>query len=224
MLAQVNLPKIIELTQSATHVLDVGGGASPLNTATHVIDCSPFEEAASPLLEGRPLRFTADTWTVADVCDGPWPYPNGYFDFAFCSHLLEDVRDPVFVCRELMRVSKAGYIETPSRLREIYHPKSGYLWRRVLGRPTRVGYGHHRWFVEQEPGGLVFTTKTLTSIHGRDFFITPGELRRPLKVDDLAMAYFWEGTFSARERLIIKPGETEADLREFKRRALASIA
>ena len=43
---------------------------------------------------------------------------DGFFDFAICSHTLEDVCDPVWVCEELARVAKAGYIEVPSRLEE----------------------------------------------------------------------------------------------------------
>lgn len=220
MIATQNLPRILDETTDAPHVLDVGGGAGALNTATHVIDCAPIEEAAPPLEPGRPVRFDASRWWVADICDGRWPWPDGFFDFAFCSHVLEDVRDPVFVCRELVRVARAGYIETPSRLREVFHPKRGRLARRWLGRPERVGFGHHRWFVEREPGGLVFTAKTITSIHARDFFITRAELGRDLTAGESAMTLFWEGGFSARERLLVRPGETEADLRAFRRRAL----
>jgi SAM-dependent methyltransferase len=222
-IATQNLARIIAQTRAAPRVLDVGGGAAPLNTATHVIDCSPFDPAAASLHPEEPTRFDASTWAVADVCDGPWPYPDGFFDFAFCSHLLEDVRDPIFVCRELARVARAGYVETPSRLREIVHKKEGYFWRRLVGRPVRIGFGHHRWFVEAEDDGLVFTAKTLTSAQHRDFFITRAELGRWLAPEDRAVTLFWEGGLPARERLLIAPGETEADLRAFKRQALARL-
>jgi hypothetical protein len=34
-------------------------------------------------------------------------------DVAICRHTLEDIANPVFLCRELSRVSRAGYVETP---------------------------------------------------------------------------------------------------------------
>jgi hypothetical protein len=221
MLARSNLPAILERTRHAERVLDVGGAYSPLNTATHVIDCLPLERASDPLVKGENIRFDASRWLVADICDRPWPYPDGYFDFVFCSHVLEDVRDPVGVCREMARVGRAGYIETPSRLVEALHAKRGYLWRRIVGRPLRIGYGHHRWFVEAEDGALVFTAKTMTTSSSPAHFITSRELRRPLTETDRALSLFWTGALPATERLLIEPGETEADLIAFKRRALA---
>ncbi len=224
MLARHNLQLILTRTENLPRVLDVGGCASPLNTATHMIDCLPYEDAGAPLVEGAPIRLRADGWTVADVCAAPWPFPDGFFDFAFCSHLLEDVRDPMHVCRELARVARAGYVETPSRLRESTHTKQGYRWRRVIGRPVRVGFGHHRWFVEREGDGLVFTAKTLTAIASPSYFVTIEELGRRLTPEEASLTLFWEGVLPARERLLIRPGETEADLADFKRKALATLA
>src|SRR5260370_17414930 len=80
------------------------------------------------------------------MCERPWPYPDKHFDFSFCAGTLEDVRDPIGACHELMRVSRAGYIETPSRLREIFHERRGYWFRRIVGRKFAVGGGHHRVF------------------------------------------------------------------------------
>ncbi len=223
MLARHNLPRVLEETSGAKRVLDVGGCYSPLNTATHVIDCLGFDEAKAALSPHHPVRFDRSTWVVADICAAPWPFPDGYFDYAFCSHALEDVRDPLAVCRELVRVARAGYIETPSRLREAFHHKRGYLWRRLIGRPLRVGFNHHRWFVEAEAGGLVFTAKTIAAIQSAQFFITAEELRRQLTPDEEALTLFWSGTFAARERLLVHPGEAEEELMTFKRRTLAHL-
>ena len=101
-------------------VLDVGGWGSPFERADWVIDLMPYETrgrygATDPAAE----RFGAETWVRRDICDRePWPFADRQFDFAVCSHTLEDVRDPVFVCAELNRVARAGYIEVPSRLQE----------------------------------------------------------------------------------------------------------
>src|SRR4051794_8554668 len=91
-------------------VLDVGGWAKPFPRANHVIDVMPYEtrglygERVDPSLE----RFGPDTWARRDICDRePWPYEDEQFDFVICSHTLEDLRDPVWVCDELTRVARA---------------------------------------------------------------------------------------------------------------------
>ncbi|MEE8275687.1 MAG: methyltransferase domain-containing protein, partial [Alphaproteobacteria bacterium] len=90
------------------------------------------------LTPGEAERFTGDTWVVMDVCKGGWPYVDNWFDFAIFSHLLEDVRDPLTVCRELSRVAKRGYIEVPSRAREIYSKAWLFHLRAGLGRMPEV--------------------------------------------------------------------------------------
>ncbi len=112
MIVLSNLPRLRQRAAAAARVLDVGGWYRPFNLATHVIDLQPYEtrrrhDALDP---EDAERFDAARWTVADICAGPWPYPDGFFDFAVCSHVLEDVRDPIAVCRELCRVARAGYV------------------------------------------------------------------------------------------------------------------
>ena len=218
-----NLPLLFTETRNARRVLDVGGAYAPLNTATHVIDIVDFDQRREPLDRAELTRFTRETWSVHDICSTPWPFPDKHFDFAFCSHTLEDIRDPIAVCKELSRVASAGYVETPSRLRESFHRKRGYLLRRVVGRPIRVGFDHHRWFVEEEDGGLVFTAKTQASTHARGFFITLAELGRDLTPRESALALWWRGELRARERLLVHSGEPLADMRAFKARALNAL-
>ena len=56
-----------------------------------------------------PERFSADTWVQRDICDRePYPFEDEQFDFVVCSHTLEDVRDPIWVCDEMVRVAKRG--------------------------------------------------------------------------------------------------------------------
>ena len=148
MILKSRLPEIIEKGKHAERVLDLGGWYQPLNVATHVMDVQPYQsrrrhECLDPENEER---FTSKTWVVQDVCDSPWPFPDKYFDFSFCSHLLEDVRDPLAICRELIRVAKGGYIETPSRQREIFSKARFFTLKAALGRMPEVGFYHHRWF------------------------------------------------------------------------------
>ena len=50
------------------------------------------------------------------------PFKDKSFDFVIASHVLEHSSDPEAFLRELMRVGKAGYIETPDALFERINP------------------------------------------------------------------------------------------------------
>jgi hypothetical protein len=214
MMLMDNLPRILAETANCELVLDVGGSAIRLNTATHVVDLLPPSGAV--IAPGQSMRPAE--WVHFDICRKPWPFPDGLFDFAFCSHTLEDVRDPIGACEELMRVAKRGYIEVPSREREIFHTKPMMRLRSFLGRPLRAGFGHHRWFCELEANGLVFTAKTFTAaLPG--YMLTQWEVGRKLTPSESAIGFFWNGAFPVIERVLIQPGETEAELASFKARA-----
>ncbi len=50
----------------------------------------------------------------AQVYDGyKLPYPDGFFDLAYCSHVIEHVEFPRQVIREIKRVSKHQFYEVP---------------------------------------------------------------------------------------------------------------
>ena len=84
--------------------------------------------------------FTKDTWIHRDICDRtPWPFSDEQFDFVICSHTLEDLRDPLWVCTGMIRVGKRGYIEMPSRA---YESSLG------IERPNQAGLSHHRWLID----------------------------------------------------------------------------
>lgn len=136
-------------------VLDVGGGDQPLSRANFVLDFMPWDfgqKRPQMLNDVWPTPyFSEETWIKQDICArSPWPFEDKKFDFVFCSHTLEDVRDPIWVCQELMRVGKAGYIETPSRIIES-----------MLGveRLRYCGYSHHHWLCELTDGGIEFMFK-----------------------------------------------------------------
>jgi hypothetical protein len=188
-------------------VLDVGGGARPFPRADWVIDLMPYERRGT--LEAQPAaereRFTAGTWVVRDICDhDPWPFEDGKFDFAVCTHTLEDVRDPVWVCHELQRVARAGYIEVPSRLEEQSYGFQG-PW---------VGWGHHRWLCDVGEGRIDFVMKHHV-VHGPEAVHFPASFYRTLGDEQKVQELWWEGSFEYGERIMLTAEELDPYLEGF---------
>jgi hypothetical protein len=219
MILRKNLPTVLGKTSASDRVLDVGGWFQPLNHATHVLDLMPYEtrNSAGALDIGFPERFTQDTWTRWDACKAPWPYPDKFFDFSFCSHTLEDLRDPIAVCSELLRVSKSGYIETPSRLREIFCKERFFYLKMVVGRMPQIGFPQHRWFVEIDQTHIRFTVKDHQILLSRDYFITRGDLGRKLTEEESGVSLFWSNRFSFEEVIQYD----DVGFGEFRKKALA---
>src|SRR4051794_2049878 len=113
-----NVEMVLDRLSESAKVLDVGGWYTPFNRANHVVDLMPYETRGVGQGTERE-RFTSETWTQLDVCQDPLPFEDDSIDFVVCSQTLEDIRDPLFLCSELNRVAKAGYLETPSTLAEL---------------------------------------------------------------------------------------------------------
>ena len=188
-------------------VLDVGAWAAPLHRADWVIDLMPYETRGLYDLDTDPERFTAQTWVQRDVCDRePWPFADDEFDFVVCAHTLEDLRDPVWVCEEIARVGRAGYVEFPSRLEE-------QTWG-FEGRWS--GWSHHRWLCEadREAAEVRFTFK-YDLVHLPEYRF-PGWFRAQLRADQLVDWLWWEGSFTAREVIHMEPEALWAELAAFR--------
>jgi hypothetical protein len=202
--------RIAELVGEDQLVLDVGGGASPFERADWVVDLLPYEDRGRygyPSGPERRERFSGETWVSFDIC-GPerWPFPDDRFDFAICSHTLEDVRDPVWVCAELCRVARAGYIEVPSRLEEQSYGFQG-PW---------VGWNHHRWLVDVDPGAgrIQFVYKNpILSLRPSDRF--PAGHRALLSEEERVEQLWWEGSFGYRERVFLTAAEYDEYVASF---------
>ena len=187
-------------------VLDVGGWAVPYPRADWVIDLMPYESrGAYGRVDDDPERFGADTWVQRDLCDRePWPFEDDQFDFAICSQTLEDLRDPVWVCAELARVARAGYIEVPSRLEEQCPGVHG-PW---------AGYSHHHWLIDVEPGRIVFVFKSHV-LHAREEFHFPAGFAESLSSEERVQQLWWEGGFEFGEQVLIDTEEHDRYLAEF---------
>ena len=193
---------ILDRLPEEAAVLDVGGWAKPFARADWVIDLLPYETRGLYGYDQGSAgeeRFSAASWVQRDFCDRePWPFADDQFDFAICSHTLEDVRDPVWVCQEMSRVARAGYVETPSRLAEQTYGIQGQ-W---------VGWGHHHWLVDVTGAGLEFVFKTHV-LHGRPEMQVPLRAYEALPEDRRVHALFWEGELPAQERVFIGIGEID---------------
>jgi hypothetical protein len=175
-------------------VLDVGGWGKPFVRADVVIDQMPYETRGLYGFDGDgPQRFDAASWVQRDMCDRePWPFADRQFDFAICSQTLEDLRDPVWVCSELIRVAKAGYIEVPSRLEE-----------QTLGvQGPWVGWGHHHWLVDVTPAGMEFVFKHHV-MHGNPRAHFPSGFVAHLADDERVQQLWWSDSFEYRERTFV---------------------
>ena len=187
-------------------VLDVGGWAKPLERADWVIDLMPYETRGSyGRSEPERERFSAGTWVQRDLCDRePFPFADEQFDFCVCSHTLEDLRDPVWVCAEMARVSRAGYIEVPSRLEEQAFGVQG-PW---------VGWSHHHWLIDVTDGQIEFIFKPGV-LQGRADCQFPAGFAEGLTAQERSQTLWWDGDFSYGERIFYEPGELDAYLSEF---------
>jgi hypothetical protein len=199
----VSVERINALPDDAL-VLDVGGWAKPLPRADWVIDLMPYATRGEYGREpGDPERFTADTWIERDICDRePWPFADRRFDFAVCSHTLEDVRDPIWVCAELVRVARAGYIEVPSRAAE-----------QTVNRNGVAGWSHHRWLVAVGDRRIDFVHKP-HALHAQSAFQLSVGSARSLRPDERVQSLWWESPFDFDERVFVGKGSMETFLRE----------
>ncbi len=63
------------------------------------------------------------------------PFEDKEFDFVFCNHIAEHVTDPAAFCKELVRISKRGFIEVPMP----------FFDNLVVGNSNPPPHGHVWW-------------------------------------------------------------------------------
>jgi len=134
---------------SQRRVLDVGSGHRPHEDATHLVDLLHKDDSE----RGGAVKMLGRSLVVATV--EALPFKDKTFDYVYACHVLEHTDQPVEACHELMRVARAGYIETPSPFFE-----QGYNYP----KPDR-GWSFHKWFVSLDrDDALVFEPKTPQTI------------------------------------------------------------
>jgi SAM-dependent methyltransferase len=120
---------------SGALILEVGSGHRPHPRANVLTDKYLDEvERGGRLVTDRPF-VQADAQQL--------PFKPKAFDYVICRHVLEHLEIPEAFFRELSRVGRAGYIETPSAIWEHLHPTRPY----------------HRWYVLKIDDELVMMHK-----------------------------------------------------------------
>ncbi|MCK5241185.1 methyltransferase domain-containing protein [bacterium] len=116
-------------------VLEIGSGDNPHPRADVLVDkyMQGDSERGGQIIIDRSL-------VVADLEN--LPFRDHAFDYIICRHVVEHLENPEKGIKEMMRVAKRGYIESPSLAGEII-----------------FGWSFHRWVLSVENGKLIFTPK-----------------------------------------------------------------
>jgi hypothetical protein len=196
-----------EATNAGAAILEIGGGVGPWCGSRHIVDFQPF---SAETLEGTrwgevvDRKWTAGDYTRHDVCNAPLPFADSSYDVGFAGGVLEDLRDPVFVVREMQRVCRRVVIETPSRLCEQTKGFEHQRW---------CGLWHHRWMVYERNGELTFQRKTsLSNLPGCHHRLWPWQRINPA---DLTFTYVADSPFAVAEKAWWSDAEECADLTAF---------
>jgi SAM-dependent methyltransferase len=114
-------------------ILDIGAMVNPMFANVDTVDIN------------QPCTFQGninnpDVWSkvLAHV------KKNGKYDFAICTHTLEDISNPLFVCEQMAKVAKGGGIVVPSKYIESGRHAGYYR-----------GFIHHRWIWNIEGNNFV---------------------------------------------------------------------
>lgn len=118
-------------------VLDIGTGGYPFPYATLLVD--RFPHVTSHRHEA--LRTDTKQLVIADM--DRLPFADKYFDYVYCSHVLEHAVDPIRTCREIMRVGNRGYVETPTLAKDML-----FAWAKDMHNWHVVGIGQTLCFFE----------------------------------------------------------------------------
>lgn len=166
-------------------IIDVGGsmGGWSHNFVDAIVD---FNEGVD---NNKIKHFKADINLESDWNEIlKYVLENGKFDFCICTHTLEDIVNPSVPVKMFNSISKAGYIATPSKYRELSYWESDWHKPNYNGEPIKfLGYIHHRWIFDIIDGQYTAFPK----INFIDSYPPLKEIGNPDdSVSDLS--FFWE--------------------------------
>lgn len=120
-------------------IVDVGMGNNPRPDATIVIDKYLDNDTTSRGFKELKI-LPHQKFIQGDICN--LPFKDKEVDFIYASHIIEHIDDVEKALKELMRVSKEGYIEVPNM-----------YWEWFFGRV------YHIWLITLEDDTLIFNRK-----------------------------------------------------------------
>lgn len=152
-------PQVIDYikSQGFLRVLDVGGAMNPWadEVVTHYFDI--LDMPGKKVWKGD--VSSEESWEdfIIDQFYSTKEPPDR-FDFAICTHLIEDIRNPEVVLSYLPHVAKEGFISFPSKHWELCRGVECSSERdmKIWGsNSTFRGFFHHRWIYSIQNNQLV---------------------------------------------------------------------
>jgi len=134
------------LTHNFTKIIEIGPGINYFKLATTFIDYKLWN------------NNLVDKTVICDVSKSKLPFSDEEFDFVYCRHVIEDMYNPFLLLDEMKRISKSGFIETPSPIVELSKGIDFY------GKAINIfgnyrGYIHHRYICSNNNETLNLITK-----------------------------------------------------------------
>ncbi|MEW6400635.1 MAG: methyltransferase domain-containing protein [Chloroflexota bacterium] len=117
-------------------ILDIASGHNPFPHATILSD------RYLELTQHRREEIIVDQRPFVMLDIHHLPFAAKSIDYIYCSHVIEHAENPLQACFEMMRVGKAGYIETPTLMKDTL-----FSWAHEMG---------HKWHVVRMGNRLVF--------------------------------------------------------------------
>ena len=169
----------VKVVCAGKQVIDIGGAMH------HWLEPKPYA-CADIQKSNCELNFVGDLsmptiWNdlIAHVAG------HGKFDYAICTHVLEDVRNPPMILESLPAIACEGFISMPSKHAELGKGEcDADETRAQMGiREAYRGYIHHRWIFDMEDDTLKIFPK-LPAIEVMDGIdLTP---------QNTELSFYWE--------------------------------
>jgi len=177
-LQTANRDEVIEFikkkkSQGNFTVVDVGGAINGWSGpyVDSIVDISPVKDNSSNIKVFNCDITHPDSWK--EILE--YVEKNGKFDFSICTHTLEDIINPGFVCEQISKISKEGYIAVPSK----------YVEMSKFEGPYR-GYIHHRWIFVIRDGKFIGYPK----LNCLEYFNFEKPVEQMMHLNDIS--FFWK--------------------------------
>jgi ubiquinone/menaquinone biosynthesis C-methylase UbiE len=123
MITRIPLSRIDLKIKKKDHVLEVGSGHNPSFRSNILVD--KYIDDNSNRCDNL---FIYPHQKFINASGESLPFKDKEFDYVIANQVLEHAEDPAAFISELCRVSKRGYIETPSLIGEFLFPKQSHKW------------------------------------------------------------------------------------------------